>query len=63
MTSLRHELGRPVTAHEVQDALVIGFEQAMNICLATDTLSAQEQAETRRIVEEKYGADDWTTKT
>ena len=63
MTSLRHELGRPVTAPEVQHALVTGFEQAMNICLATDTLSAQEQAETRRIVEEKYGADDWTTKT
>jgi lipoate-protein ligase A len=56
MTSLRHELGRTITAPEAQDALATGFEQAMNISLAQDTLSAQEQAETRRIVEEKYGA-------
>ena len=63
MTSLRHELGRPVTAPEVQDALATGFEQTMNISLTPDALSAQEQAETWRIVKEKYGADDWTTKS
>jgi lipoyl(octanoyl) transferase len=63
MTSLCHELGRSVTATEVQDALATGFEQAMNLNLAPDTLSAQEQTETWRIVKEKYGADDWTTKS
>ena len=63
MTSLRHELGRPVTPQEVQGALTNSFEQTMNITLASASLSAQEQAETVRLAQEKYGVDIWTAKT
>ncbi|HST05622.1 MAG TPA: biotin/lipoate A/B protein ligase family protein [Chloroflexia bacterium] len=63
MTSLRHELGRIVTPQEVQAALINGFEQTFNIALNNTSLSAQEQAETARLVSEKYSAGSWITKT
>jgi lipoate-protein ligase A len=62
MTSLRHELGRVVTAEEVEVALARSFEQVLRIELTPGKLSESEEAATRRLAREKYSSEAWTRK-
>jgi lipoate-protein ligase A len=62
MTSLRHELGRVVTAEEVERALVPSFERVLRVELMPGKLSESEDAATRRLAQEKYESEAWTRK-
>jgi lipoate-protein ligase A len=62
MTSLRQELGRPITLEEAQAALIPSFERTLNINLNPTTLSDHEQEETLRFAKEKYATEHWTAK-
>jgi lipoyl(octanoyl) transferase len=62
MTSLRHELSRPVSPREAMDALVPAFESALSVSLAKSGLDEQEMAEAQRLASEKYGSEAWTAR-
>lgn len=62
MTSLRHELGRPISRDEAQDALTQSFERTMRLHLINTSLSAHEQSETLRLAKEKYSSESWIGK-
>jgi lipoate-protein ligase A len=63
MTSLRQELGRPVSRQEAQAALARSFEQVLRIHLTPSELNEEEEVTTRWLAHEKYGAGAWTYKT
>jgi lipoate-protein ligase A len=63
MTSLAEELGRPVTAREVQAALMPAFERAFGISLDMAEPSHAEEEAARRLAAEKYATAEWTRKT
>lgn len=62
MTSLRHELGRAVSAQEVLAALVPAFEKMLHISLEGAALDAVEGATALRLAAEKYGSEEWTAR-
>jgi lipoate-protein ligase A len=62
MTSLRHELGRFITAEEAIAALAPAFEQTLSIELERGDLSDSERDLARTLEVEKYGANTWTLK-
>jgi lipoate-protein ligase A len=62
MTSLRQELGREVTAEEVQERLARSFEEVLQIDLTRGDLSEVEEASTRELAREKYASEAWTRK-
>lgn len=62
MTSLRHELGRTVTAHEVGMALRRGFEEVLSVSLAADDPSEHEMTTATRLANQKYGLGEWTAR-
>ncbi len=62
MTSLREELGRAVTAEEVQTALKRGFENTLAISLEAAALSDGEATAAGRFEQEKFGAEAWTAR-
>ncbi len=53
-------LGRPVSDGELSAAIAQGFAEALAVALAPSELSAEEEAEARRLREEKYAAAQWT---
>jgi lipoate-protein ligase A len=63
MTSLSEELGRTVTARELQAALVPAFERTFGISLMEAEPSPAEEEATRRLASEKYITEGWTRKT
>jgi lipoate-protein ligase A len=63
MTSLAQELGKPVTAREVQAALMPAFERSFGISLHESAPTPAEQEVARRLAAEKYGTEQWTRKT
>jgi lipoate-protein ligase A len=63
MTSLSHELGRPVTALELQAALVPAFERTFGISLQEAEPAPDELEAARRLAAEKYATEWWTRKT
>jgi lipoate-protein ligase A len=63
MTSLSHELGRPVTARELQAALVPAFERTFGISLQEAEPAPDELEAARRLATEKYATEWWTRKT
>ena len=63
MTSLSQELGRPVTAREVQAVLVPAFERTFGIRLEEAEPSPAEEEAARRLAIEKYATAEWTRKT
>jgi len=63
MTSLRHELGRPVSRQEVQAALVRSFERLLDIELMPSGLDEEEERAMRCLAQEKYSIDAWIYKT
>lgn len=60
MTSLRHKLGREVSAAEVADALQAAFERGFSGGLESGNLTPDEDEAARRLAADKYGADEWT---
>ncbi len=62
MTSLRDELGRDVTAEEVQSALKRSFESTLAISLEAAALSDVEAAAAHRLEQEKFGSEAWTAR-
>lgn len=63
MTSLSQELGRPVTAREVQAALVPAFERTFGISLREADPTSDELEAAGRLAAEKYASEKWTRKT
>jgi lipoate-protein ligase A len=63
MTSLSEELGRPVTARELQAALVPAFERTFGISLMEVEPTPSEVEAARRLAAEKYAIVGWTRKT
>lgn len=59
ITSLSAELGRQVSVEEVNDALIIGFQEALNTRLARSGLTPYEQERAERLCKEKYATDEW----
>jgi lipoate-protein ligase A len=53
------DLGRPVTFAHVIDAMVEGFRLALGLELEEGELTDAEQAEARRLRDEKYGTWEW----
>ena len=50
---------RTLSFQEVQDALVLGFEQALGVVLKPGTLTAHEIELARHLTLNKYSQDDW----
>jgi lipoate-protein ligase A len=63
MTSLSEELGRPVTASELQAALVPAFERTFGISLMETEPTPPEEEAARRLAADKYATGGWTRKT
>ena len=61
VTSIRRELGRDVSFGEARDALVSGFEEALDIHLETGKLTAHEQELSEKF-REKYRSSEWIFK-
>lgn len=59
ITSLRGELGRNVSATELQDALIEGFQQALRIKLVDAELTSGERELAEKIRVQKYAKPDW----
>jgi lipoate-protein ligase A len=60
MTSLSHELGRPVSPGEAKAALQEGFAGAFGIVLAPGEPTVDEASAAQWLAAEKYGTDSWT---
>jgi len=61
ITSLRNELGKTVPFNEVYQALVCGFQKALNIQLENGELTHYEVELTENL-RKKYATDDWNFK-
>jgi lipoate-protein ligase A len=59
ITSIKAELGKTVSASEVNDALVKGFEKAFDSRLTSGQLTAGELKLSKHLYMEKYATDDW----
>jgi lipoate-protein ligase A len=59
VTSIRDILNRPVAIEELQDAMIRGFSEALNIDLQPSKLSEEEIKTALKLAKEKYSTDDW----
>jgi lipoate-protein ligase A len=59
ITSIKKELGRHVSVEEVKDALVKGFQKALNIKLVEGELTLYERELAEKLCKEKYATDKW----
>ena len=59
ITSINAELGKTVSAAELKDSLVRGFEKALDIRLTSGQLTAGELEFSEYLCQEKYATDDW----
>jgi len=59
ITSIEAELGRKLSIEEVSDALIDGFQRALNIKLVEGELTLYERELAKRLHKEKYATDDW----
>lgn len=59
ITSIKKELGRDVSISEVYDALVAGFQSALNIKLVESKLTCYEKELAEKLCSEKYATDNW----
>ncbi len=59
VTSLKQQLGKTVSFSEVQEALIRGFSNALDVDFVVSPLSAQEQKRAVQIEQEKYAHDSW----
>ncbi len=63
MTSLAKELGRVPRMDEVKAAIVKGFAQQFSVEIVKGVLTHFEKNTIERLIEEKYGRDEYTLKT
>lgn len=59
ITSVKKELGRHVSVEEVKEALVKGFQKALNMKLVRGELTLYEKELSEKLCEEKYATDGW----
>ncbi len=59
ITSIQNELGHPVTAETVANALVQGFTAKLKIHLKNSTLTHYEQALAQKLYKQKYATASW----
>jgi len=59
ITSVKKELGRHVSVEEVKEALVKGFQKALNIKLVEGKLTLHEKELSEKLCKEKYATVDW----
>ncbi len=59
ITSVRNELGKKVSAEEVEQALMKGFEKTFNIKLVDSSLTPFEREFAERLYKEKYFSERW----
>lgn len=62
ITSIRNELKKDVSEAEVHQALIKGFQKALNIQLANGELTPYELELAEKLHREKYATDDWNFK-
>jgi lipoate-protein ligase A len=62
-TTLERAAGRPISFEEAGDALVAGFESALEIEFRPGDLTESEQAWAAELARDKYGHADWTERT
>jgi len=62
LTSIKEELNQEVDVPEAHDALVQGFQKALEVELEEQSLTAFEQRLAIRLREEKYSTDNWNLK-
>jgi lipoate-protein ligase A len=61
-TTLEESLNHTIPWQECADAIVAGFEQALNIHLEEQTLSIEESERSDRLCRDKYEQMDWVKK-
>jgi len=59
ITSIRKELGKNVSVEEAKQALIEGFQKALNIRLVNGKLTSYERELAKKLFKEKYTTDDW----
>jgi len=59
ITSIKKELGRHVSVEEVKQALVQGFQKALNMKLVKGELTLYEKELAKKLYKEKYATDEW----
>jgi lipoate-protein ligase A len=59
ITSIREALGRKVSIAEVNEALINGFQKALNIKLVYDKLTNHERELAEKLCKEKYATIEW----
>jgi lipoate-protein ligase A len=59
ITSIKKELGRHVSVEEVKQALVQGFQKALNMKLVKGELTFYEKELSEKLCKEKYAAVGW----
>jgi len=59
ITSVKKELDRNVSVEEVEEALVRGFQKALNIKLVEGKLTLYEKELSEKLCKEKYATVDW----
>jgi lipoate-protein ligase A len=59
ITSVKKELGRHVSVEEVKEALVKGFQKALNMKLVRGELTLYEKELSEKLCKEKYATDGW----
>ena len=59
ITSVKKELGGHVSVEEVKQALVKGFQKALNMKLVRGELTLYEKEFAEKLCKEKYATEDW----
>jgi len=59
MTSVQHELGATVSLEDAYQALMKGFQKALDIELLEEELTSYEKKLARKLRREKYATDEW----
>jgi len=62
-TSLKKELGKNVSIWEAYQALIEGFQKALNIQLANSELTPYEHELAEELYREKYTSDEWNLRS
>jgi len=59
ITSIKNELGKDVPIKDVKQALIQGFQKALNIRIVDGELTLYERELAERLYKEKYSTNDW----
>jgi len=59
LTSIKHELGSTVSTDDAYQALVTGFQKALNIQLVEGELTSYERSLAEKLRREKFTVDEW----